>query len=145
MISAISVVTLRDLLARRLSRNVSIRCSCARSAGSARPCISSFLALVVINLVGGFQALGTLLAVGLMMLPAAAARFWTSRVGPCARWPSHRLRLLRWRPADFLPLFRAFRTGHHPVGRRDLSWLDPRRHTRHRQQPRLRPYRHRTA
>ena len=35
-----------------------------------------FLALVVLNLVGGFQALGTLLAVGLMMLPAAAARFW---------------------------------------------------------------------
>ncbi len=39
-----------------------------------------FLALVVINLVGGFQALGTLLSVGLMVLPAAAARFWTSRV-----------------------------------------------------------------
>jgi zinc/manganese transport system permease protein len=35
-----------------------------------------FLALVVMNLVGGFHALGTLLAVGLMMLPAAAARFW---------------------------------------------------------------------
>jgi zinc/manganese transport system permease protein len=35
-----------------------------------------FLILVVLNLVGGFQALGTLLAVGLMMLPAAAARFW---------------------------------------------------------------------
>jgi zinc/manganese transport system permease protein len=44
-----------------------------------------FLGLVVLNLVGGFQALGTLLSVGLMMLPAAAARFWTSRVGPmCA-------------------------------------------------------------
>ena len=28
------------------------------------------------NLVAGFQALGTLMAVGLMMLPAAAARFW---------------------------------------------------------------------
>ena len=41
-----------------------------------------FLGLVVLNLVGGFQALGTLLSVGLMMLPAAAARFWTSRVGP---------------------------------------------------------------
>ncbi|MCX8280879.1 zinc ABC transporter permease AztB [Phyllobacterium sp. 0TCS1.6C] len=41
-----------------------------------------FLALVVLNLVAGFQALGTLLAVGLMMLPAAAARFWTTRVGP---------------------------------------------------------------
>ncbi len=36
----------------------------------------AFLILVVLNLVGGFQALGTLLAVGLMMLPAAAARFW---------------------------------------------------------------------
>jgi len=35
-----------------------------------------FLALVVLNLVAGFQALGTLLAVGLMMLPAATARFW---------------------------------------------------------------------
>ncbi|MBS9721265.1 metal ABC transporter permease [Tianweitania sp. BSSL-BM11] len=41
-----------------------------------------FLALVVLNLVGGFQALGTLLSVGLMMLPAAAARFWTVRVEP---------------------------------------------------------------
>jgi zinc/manganese transport system permease protein len=35
-----------------------------------------FLALVVFNLVAAFQALGTLMAVGLMMLPAAAARFW---------------------------------------------------------------------
>ncbi|TGQ08637.1 MULTISPECIES: zinc ABC transporter permease AztB [unclassified Mesorhizobium] len=44
-----------------------------------------FLGLVVLNLVGGFQALGTLLSVGLMMLPAAAARFWTVRVEPmCA-------------------------------------------------------------
>lgn len=44
-----------------------------------------FLGLVVLNLVGGFQALGTLLAVGLMMLPAAAARFWTRHVVPmCA-------------------------------------------------------------
>jgi zinc/manganese transport system permease protein len=33
-----------------------------------------FLALVVLNLVGGFHALGTLLAVGMMMLPAASAR-----------------------------------------------------------------------
>jgi zinc/manganese transport system permease protein len=35
-----------------------------------------FLALVVMNLVGGFQALGTLLSVGIMMLPAVTARFW---------------------------------------------------------------------
>jgi zinc/manganese transport system permease protein len=40
-----------------------------------------FLGLVVLNLVGGFQALGTLLSVGLMMLPAIAARFWADRVG----------------------------------------------------------------
>jgi zinc/manganese transport system permease protein len=39
-----------------------------------------FLALVVLNLVAGFQALGTLLSVGLMILPAAAARFWVRRV-----------------------------------------------------------------
>jgi zinc/manganese transport system permease protein len=35
---------------------------------------SLFLALVVLNLVAGFHALGTLLAVGIMMLPAASAR-----------------------------------------------------------------------
>lgn len=40
----------------------------------------AFLVLVVLNLVGGFQALGTLMAVGMMMLPAAAARFWTAEV-----------------------------------------------------------------
>lgn len=35
-----------------------------------------FLVLVVLNLVSGFQALGTLLAVGIMLLPAVTARFW---------------------------------------------------------------------
>jgi len=37
----------------------------------------AFMALVVINLVNGFHALGTLLAVGLMILPAGIARFWS--------------------------------------------------------------------
>ena len=41
----------------------------------------TFLALVVLNLVGGFHALGTLMAVGIMILPAAAARFWTDSIG----------------------------------------------------------------
>ncbi len=41
-----------------------------------------FLMLVVLNLVGGFQALGTLLVVGLMMLPAATARFWVRGLEP---------------------------------------------------------------
>ena len=40
----------------------------------------TFLALVVLNLVAGFNALGTLLSVGLMILPAATARFWANRV-----------------------------------------------------------------
>src|SRR5947209_5435772 len=41
------------------------------------PAHLAFLALVVINLVNGFHALGTLLAVGLMILPAGIARFWS--------------------------------------------------------------------
>lgn len=40
-----------------------------------------FLMLVVINLVGGFHALGTLMAIGVMILPAAAARFWARDIG----------------------------------------------------------------
>jgi zinc/manganese transport system permease protein len=41
----------------------------------------AFLMLVVLNLVAGFQALGTLMAVGLMMLPAITARLWAASVG----------------------------------------------------------------
>src|SRR6201992_3356097 len=37
----------------------------------------TFPAPVVVTLVEGFQALGTLLAVGLMVLPAGIARFWS--------------------------------------------------------------------
>lgn len=39
-----------------------------------------FMALVVLNLLGAFKALGTLMAVGLMILPATAARYWTSTI-----------------------------------------------------------------
>ena len=39
-----------------------------------------FLMLVVLNLVAGFQALGTLMAVGIMLLPAVTARFWAEDV-----------------------------------------------------------------
>ncbi|MHB0775170.1 metal ABC transporter permease [Halomonas sp. WWR20] len=39
-----------------------------------------FLGLMVLNLTAGFQTLGTLMAVGLMMLPATAARFWSTRL-----------------------------------------------------------------
>ena len=40
----------------------------------------TFLVLVVLNLVSGFQALGTLMAVGIMLLPAVTARFWADDV-----------------------------------------------------------------
>ncbi|OBT17023.1 iron ABC transporter [Vibrio sp. UCD-FRSSP16_10] len=39
-----------------------------------------FMGLVVLNLIAGFQVLGTLMSVGLMMLPAISARCWTDRL-----------------------------------------------------------------
>jgi zinc/manganese transport system permease protein len=39
-----------------------------------------FLALLVLNLVAGFHALGTLLVVGIMMLPAGTARLWSDDI-----------------------------------------------------------------
>lgn len=49
-------------------------------SGAGAPTHLIFLGLVVLNLVGGFHALGTLLAVGLMMLPAAASRLWSADI-----------------------------------------------------------------
>lgn len=40
-----------------------------------------FLVLLVLTLVAGFQVLGTLMVVGIMMLPATAAGFWMRTVG----------------------------------------------------------------
>jgi zinc/manganese transport system permease protein len=40
----------------------------------------AFLLIVVLNLVASFQAFGTLLAIGPMLLPAAAALCWTQRI-----------------------------------------------------------------
>ena len=42
---------------------------------------AGFLALVVLNMVSAMQALGTLMAIGLMMLPATSARMWTISIG----------------------------------------------------------------
>jgi|SRR5271165_3100604 len=50
--------------------------------GGARIYRMIFLAVIVLDLVAGFQAFGTLLAAGPMLLPAAAARHWARRVGP---------------------------------------------------------------
>ena len=43
-----------------------------------------FVMLVLLDLVVSFQAFGTLLAIGPMLLPAAAARCWTNKVGVMA-------------------------------------------------------------
>lgn len=39
-----------------------------------------FMGLVVLNMVSAFQALGTLMALGMMMLPAITARFWAKEI-----------------------------------------------------------------
>lgn len=44
------------------------------------PAHIAFLTLVVMNLVAGFFALGTVLSVGIMIVPAATARFWARDV-----------------------------------------------------------------
>jgi zinc/manganese transport system permease protein len=43
-----------------------------------------FLTLVVLNVLAAFQAMGTLMAVGLMMMPAVAARHWTRELSGMA-------------------------------------------------------------
>ncbi len=48
--------------------------SVSRSDGIAH---LTFLALLVLNLINGFHALGTLLGVGIIIIPAGIARFWT--------------------------------------------------------------------
>jgi zinc/manganese transport system permease protein len=82
LLASIATVTLATLAV--LYRPLVLECvdpgflrSVSRAGG---PTHLVFLGLVVLNLVGGFQALGTLLAVGLMMLPAASSRFWSADV-----------------------------------------------------------------
>jgi zinc/manganese transport system permease protein len=86
MVSAIATVTLLTLAA--IYRPLVVECfdpGFLHAKGGAGGLYHGlFLVLVVLNLVAGFQALGTLMAVGLMMLPAAAARFWTDEVMPMA-------------------------------------------------------------
>jgi zinc/manganese transport system permease protein len=79
LLAAIASVTLAALAA--LYRPLVLETVDATFLASVSKCGGSvqiiFLALVVLNLVGAFQALGTLLAVGMMMLPAASARLVT--------------------------------------------------------------------
>ena len=87
-----------------------------RSASAlSSPTHFAFLVLVVLNLVSGFQALGTLMAVGIMLLPAVAARFWAEDVsGLILVAVARRLRREPARPAALLLLQCADRPRNHP-------------------------------
>ena len=82
LVAAVSSITLLALAA--LYRPLVVECfdpGFLRTVGGLGTLMHfGFLVLVVLNLVAGFQALGTLMAVGLMMLPATAARFWARDV-----------------------------------------------------------------
>ena len=85
------------------------------------PAHLAFLGLVVINLVSGFHALGTLLAVGIMMLPAAIGRFWARDITlMIVDRGGERRGVGLCRPAALLPHRRAVGPGHHSGGRRAL-------------------------
>ena len=75
-----SIGSISLLLLAVLYRPLVIECvdpAFLRRSGSASSIAHyGFLFLMVINLVAGFHALGTLMAIGIMILPAAAARFW---------------------------------------------------------------------
>lgn len=79
-ITTISLLTLavlyRPLVVECLD---SAYCRSVSTFGAWTPSI--FLIMVVLNLVAGFHALGTLMAVGIMILPAVIARFWTQQLG----------------------------------------------------------------
>jgi len=74
-ISSLSVVVMAVLY-----RPLVIECAdpsfLSRSGNASAIAHFGFLFLMVINLVAGFHALGTLMAIGIMVLPAVAARFW---------------------------------------------------------------------
>ena len=84
MLLVVSIATLTLVVLAIIGRGLVVECfdpGFLRAVGGPGAAMHfAFLMLVVMNLVAGFHALGTLMAVGLMMLPAAAARFWACQV-----------------------------------------------------------------
>jgi zinc/manganese transport system permease protein len=84
LLFVVGVATLSTLTLGIIFRPLVVECFdpvFARAIGAGSNWIyAAFLGLVVLNLVAAFQALGTLMAVGLMMLPALAARFWSEDI-----------------------------------------------------------------
>lgn len=85
LLMVVGVGTLSMLLMAAIFRPLALECFdpiFARAVGAGGGwAYAIFMGLVVLNLVAAFQALGTLMAVGLMMLPALAARFWSENLG----------------------------------------------------------------
>jgi zinc/manganese transport system permease protein len=88
LIFVVAVASLSTLIMSAIYRSLVVECFdpvFARTVGARGGWAHAiFLGLVVLNLVAAFQALGTLMAVGLMMLPALAARFWSEDVSHIA-------------------------------------------------------------
>jgi zinc/manganese transport system permease protein len=88
LLLVVSIATLTLVVLAVIGRGLVVECfdpGFLRSVGGPGATLHfAFLVLVVMNLVAGFHALGTLMAVGLMMLPAAAARFWAGQVATLA-------------------------------------------------------------
>ena len=84
LLLVVSIATLTLLTLVVIGRGLIVECfdpGFLRAVGGPGAVVHfAFLTLVVLNLVAGFHALGTLMAVGLMMLPAVAARFWAGEV-----------------------------------------------------------------
>jgi len=82
LIATVATVTLAGLAV--LYRPLVMECldpAFLQSVGGWSPVAHyGFLVMLVLNLVAGFHALGTLMAVGLLVLPAAAARFWVREI-----------------------------------------------------------------
>jgi zinc/manganese transport system permease protein len=82
LIAAIATVSLAGLAV--IYRPLVLECFDSQFLRSASPLSApthlAFLALLVLNLVAGFQVLGTLMAVGIMLVPAISARFWAKGV-----------------------------------------------------------------
>lgn len=83
LVTSVSTITLAVLAL--IFRPLVLECldpQFLRSQGMAGTVIHmAFLMLLVLTMVAGFQVLGTLMVVGIMMLPATAARFWVGTVG----------------------------------------------------------------
>jgi len=88
LLIVVSIATLTLVVLAVIGRGLIVECfdpGFLRAVGGPGATLHfAFLVLVVMNLVAGFHALGTLMAVGLMMLPAAAARFWAGQVATLA-------------------------------------------------------------